>query len=605
MTASEWYCQQGGAVAGPYTVEELNFLASRGEIVPESQVCRCPSGPWTDAADVKGLFRSRLQATELKTHASETSQIVSLPSSANYAANASESVGIVSPNDAKTGPVPPPLPNRRKRRLTSTQRRLLVGGAAVMLLLLALLALLNMPVRETAMSGGAPGARTKPGEGLVNGKEKGRIKAESSTQGDSSKDARKDEAGSTQGGGASDVSARTIGQDALDDTSAVDDEKADDQVNDFTVKRFRPEEQSVEGAVLGNGRYEGPRPVMFKNRDSEARFELALKDGGSRASEAAVDMGLQWLVRHQHKDGRWSLEGFHTVGDCNGQCDRPGISSDAAATGLALMPLLGAGHTHGDGEHKESVRRGLEWLIKNQDASGRFQSVGGGSMYAQGQATIALCEAYAMTKDDALLAPAQRAVDYICQSQHKAGGWRYSPGVPGDTSVTGWQVLAIKSAASGGLKVPSGVFPRVNDYLDSVQVDKLGGRYAYMRNSRITRAMTAEGLLCRQYCGWPKDKEGLRLGVSYLLENPPDPQRPDLYYWYYATQVMHHNGGSPWNEWNEKVRTTVVGMQETNGHEMGSWTPRGGHSGSGGRIYMTSLSLCILEIYYRHAALFE
>ncbi len=68
-------------------------------------------------------------------------------------------------------------------------------------------------------------------------------------------------------------------------------------------------------------------------------------------------------------------------------------------------------------------------------------------MYAQGIATLALCEAYAMTGDDTLRPFAQKAVDFIVYAQNpNTGGWRYFPGQPGDTTVLGWQLMALRSA---------------------------------------------------------------------------------------------------------------------------------------------------------------
>ena len=66
-------------------------------------------------------------------------------------------------------------------------------------------------------------------------------------------------------------------------------------------------------------------------------------------------------------------------------------------------------------------------------------------MYAQGIATLTLCEAYAMTQDPELRKPAQQAIDFICHAQHSAGGWRYYPGQPGDTTVLGWQMMALRA----------------------------------------------------------------------------------------------------------------------------------------------------------------
>jgi hypothetical protein len=169
----------------------------------------------------------------------------------------------------------------------------------------------------------------------------------------------------------------------------------------------------------------------------------------------------------------------------------------------------------------------------------------------------------------------------------------------------GWQILALKSAQSAGLRIPKDVFPKANKYLDTAQADKPGGLYGYTSGARATPAMSAEGLLCRLYCGWPKDARGLEVGVEYLLRNMPNEQAPNMYYWYYATQVLHHNGGKPWLQWNEAMRDTLISLQAQDGHQAGSWTPVGGHSHAGGRIYMTSLALCTLEVYYRHAALFD
>ena len=58
--------------------------------------------------------------------------------------------------------------------------------------------------------------------------------------------------------------------------------------------------------------------------------------------------------------------------------------------------------------------------------------------------------------------------------------------------------------------------------------------------------MTAEGLLCRQYIGWERDHPPMVRGISALIEDAPfNIADQDVYYWYYATQVLHHYGGSP------------------------------------------------------------
>ena len=170
----------------------------------------------------------------------------------------------------------------------------------------------------------------------------------------------------------------------------------------------------------------------------------------------------------------------------------------------------------------------------------------------------------------------------------------------------GWQILALRSAQAASLQIPRLVFESASSYLDTAQADDVGGLYAYMpgRRGSHTPSMTAEGLLCRQYTGWRKNEAGFSVGSRYLLGNLPKRAKPNIYYWYYATQVLHHLGGDDWKTWNEAIRETLIEMQETEGHPAGSWTPVGGHANRGGRVYMTALALCTLEIYYRHAALY-
>ena len=91
-------------------------------------------------------------------------------------------------------------------------------------------------------------------------------------------------------------------------------------------------------------------------------------------------------------------------------------------------------------------------------------------MYAHGQAAIVLIEAYAMTGDEKLHEPAQRAIRFIEHAQHERGGWRYQPGQPGDTSVFGWQLMALQSARASGsnLQIDEATLKLANYYLDLV-----------------------------------------------------------------------------------------------------------------------------------------
>ena len=344
---------------------------------------------------------------------------------------------------------------------------------------------------------------------------------------------------------------------------------------------------------------------MFAGRDPTLRAQMVEREGGTSQTEAAVARGLHWLARHQNSNGSWSLHAWDKAPGARGGTGLGGFS-DTAGTGLALLPFLGAGQTHFEGDYTENVFNGLKWLIYNQRSDGDLRGQGIGRMYAHGIATIALCEAFALTGDEQLRTPAQLAINYIVEAQNSAGGWRYEPGQAGDTSVVGWQIMALRSGRMAYLRVPQEPFGKADRFLDSVATDRYKGLYGYQPNRKTSQVMTAEALLCRQYLGWPKNHEGLRVGTQYLLAKYlPDINSPNMYYWYYGTQVMHHMGGSQWTKWNYKMRAVLLGSQEKEGTLAGSWTPRGGHSNQGGRIYMTALAICSLEAYYRHLPMYR
>lgn len=356
------------------------------------------------------------------------------------------------------------------------------------------------------------------------------------------------------------------------------------------------------------GRANGHQSALAA-RDPRLRVEMVRQEGGTTLTEAAVARGLKWLATHQNSDGSWSLAGFRHAANC--KCAGDGAYRvKAPGTALALLPFLGAGQTHLAGRYKGTVSRGLRWLIEQQRDNGdlRFDATGNEGMYAHGQAAIALCEAFAMTGDELLRGPAQRAIDFIVDAQFRDGGWRYRPAPrtqQGDTSVVGWQLMALQSARAASLNVPAETWDKADGFLDDV-AHRDGALYAYQTRGGPTATMTAEALLCRMYLGWNKDRPPLRRGVQWLHDSHfPAAAETNIYYWYYATQVMHHHGGAEWDEWNQRMRDLLVASQETQGHLAGSWKPKGEFAAAGGRIYMTSLAICTLEVYYRHLPIFR
>jgi hypothetical protein len=325
---------------------------------------------------------------------------------------------------------------------------------------------------------------------------------------------------------------------------------------------------------------------------------LLIKHGGGPETEVAVVRGLNWLVRQQSPDGRWMLDGAFK--------DK-GVANDIAGTALGLLPFLGAGKTHRAGKdnpYDKPVEKALMYLRRKQDPkTGNF----GGGMYGHGMATIALCESYGLTQDPLLRRNAQMAVNYIVASQHDGGGWRYSPGEAGDLSVSGWQIMALKSAQMAGLDVPAVTFRKAERFLDHC-CDKANEGYGYT-GAGSTPTLSSVGLLCRQYLqGWGPRNLRLINGIANNVAIAPDAKK-DVYYTYYATQVLFHFGGETWTNWNTKMRRTLLDTQENvqTSPNFGSWTATGDVWGSqgGGRLMVTALNLLTLEVYYRHLPLYQ
>lgn len=343
--------------------------------------------------------------------------------------------------------------------------------------------------------------------------------------------------------------------------------------------------------------------------------------GGSAGSERAVTAALDWFVRHQLPSGAWSYN--HAVApSCRGDCPHPTTqpsqfgSAYCSATAMALLPFLGAGHTHREGDYQKIVAAGLQYLkrygIPRPEGLCLYEmEAASHGMYHQGITTIALCEAGALTGDRDILAMAQRAIDFIVAAQDpRGGGWRYAPKTPGDTSSLGWCLMALKSGEMANLRVPPAAFVGAAAFLEKTVSTDGGAWYGYLSahdqsHERFDdgRATTAIGLLSRLYLGWRYDNAVLVRGADRL--RAIGPQTGNLYFSYYATQLMHHMGGDRWGDWNAAMRDPLLAIQEHRGHAAGSWYTRGGLMELGGRHAATSLATMILEVYYRHLPIYQ
>ncbi len=339
-------------------------------------------------------------------------------------------------------------------------------------------------------------------------------------------------------------------------------------------------------------------------------------------TDRAVVAALYWIARHQMRDGSWSLQEYTKMCKDKSCTGAGGQESFSAATAMCVLPYFAAGQTHlSNGPFKQTIADGVYWLLSHQKPDGDLSADASGKqswMYSHGLATIALCECYAMSHDKNVGRAAQKAINFIQAAQNtKTGGWRYHPGDEGDTSVAGWQLMALKSAQMAGLSVNPASLDATKKWLQSVSVGAgnggssgaASGEFAYQPDGAPSPTMSAVGLLCNQYLHAGKTDPVIVGGVRYLMANPPDAAAPNVYYWYYASQVMHNMDDHDWDVWNRKMRTILVNSQSREGCAAGSWDPdkpnRDAWGAQGGRIMMTSFATLTLEVYYRNMPLYR
>lgn len=341
----------------------------------------------------------------------------------------------------------------------------------------------------------------------------------------------------------------------------------------------------------------------LEGREEASRARLAASRGGSRASEIAVENGIRWIINHQREDGSWHFK--HIDGKCDGSCRNEGKQeSTTAATGLALMSMLGAGYTQRTGPYQEEVRKGLAYLVEKMRVSAHGGSLvqGENGMYSHAIATLALSEAYAMTRDTSLVQPIDLARQYIENAQHKKGGWRYVPGTVGDMVVTGWQVMALKSCERAGFPTGEVTWDRAGMFVDSLGTTD--GKYGYRSPKSGTPTTTAVGILSQMYLGAALEDEQIELGAQYLVEQKPS--KTDMYFNYYTTLVLHHRSDQDWPKWNVELRDYLINTQDNGGtHQAGSWYFADHHGAVGGRLYTTAMAVMTLEVYYRYMPLYS
>jgi hypothetical protein len=337
----------------------------------------------------------------------------------------------------------------------------------------------------------------------------------------------------------------------------------------------------------------------------------------------------------------WDVTGYPAnCTDAGAKCEPgdPGVwnsksATDAACTGYALLCFLGAGYDHRmPSKYKATVKKGIDYLTSVQAANGLW----GERNYEHPVCTMAMAECYAMSNDPALKEPVTKAVKLILERQNKDGaakdaayaglGWDYiNPNTRNDSSVTGWNVMALKRAAAGGISVGNGMdgaktwltkaWQAANpgwEKLKDPYKDESSFPYSWMSDTNaiilekgaVHHDMAPVGALCSVFLGHHAGDMMLESLCNYVMAHQfPAAWPTNTYYMYYNTLAIFQAGGDRWTKWNATVRDMLVGAQKkTQDCFDGSWDFQGtvfpGYTI--GRILSTAYCCLSLEVYYRY-----
>jgi hypothetical protein len=262
--------------------------------------------------------------------------------------------------------------------------------------------------------------------------------------------------------------------------------------------------------------------------------------------------------------------------------------------------------------------------MANQDTEG---CIGGRSaskyMYNHSIAALTMSEAYGMTTSELLKEPAQRAINFLIGAQNPGMAWRYTSRCnDNDTSVTGWAVMALKSAEISGLQAPGSGYEGAKAWLNQVT----GANHRVGYNAKDTGQVVVEGrnehfadhdalaaiaVMSRIFMSKNRGDPALKGGVDLLLKDLPVWTGPkiDFYYWYYASLALFQfdgPSGPSWKAWNENMKNALVANQKraADGCQNGSWDPIDRWGFEGGRVYATAINALTLEVYYRYENVF-
>lgn len=331
----------------------------------------------------------------------------------------------------------------------------------------------------------------------------------------------------------------------------------------------------------------------------------------------SVDLALDWLISQQNSDGQ-----FPSV-----PTGQPG------ATGICVLAFLAQGHLPGNGKYGAELQRAVDYIVSCQKPYGLLANiapfgtqmsrsvnhdVGFTAAYNHAIAGLVLSESYAMASREQT-----RQIEPVIESALKAsyemhdwpkdrsidnGGWRYLDNYDdrdSDLSITGWQLMFLRSAKNAGFEVPEERIDRAIAYVRRCFIRQNGTfTYAIEGRSRASRGMSGAGILALAHSGLHHTPEAQQAG-EWILRAGFDNYnsrgqvydrsvRDDRYFYGLLTcsQAMYQLGDRYWSDFFPPMAAELIANQNLDG----SWD-RENHRNDGmfGNAYTTAIGVLALS----------
>jgi hypothetical protein len=320
----------------------------------------------------------------------------------------------------------------------------------------------------------------------------------------------------------------------------------------------------------------GPALTTVEAAWQAATDALPPPDGAKTQDDwVGVERNLRWFKRHQSPDGSWRALGYPVncpLAGAKAEPEQPGgewsvggIDRDGLMTGFALLGYLGAGYDHRTpNKYRRVVAGALEWLT--QRSIRNPGDLGFTNHFTRAVVAMALCEAYAMTNDQKLRAPAQAMIDDLGRRAltherallTEVAGWAVDDeSTVVDLQATLLATMSMKSAQAGGLNVRRNLtglrawFSELIAVCDAELVAK--DRRDFLLPARVTvdfsRAhgdASCEALALAVFLGLRPADEPLLLALAHRAAGLIGPRQPADPFRTYTATLGIFQIGAPW-----------------------------------------------------------